>query len=241
MREMAIAVAVPAPLYKTFDYSCDGDAPPLPGARVRIPFGRRHLTGIVIGAARPVAGEKRALKAIAEVLDDAPLLPPAVLELCEWAAAYYQHPIGEVVATALPGGLRAGRVAQLERPRALQLTPAGRDALAALPKRSRRLREILETVAQGAAPPDGSAAHVRKALAAGWAEWVRLDEPAPGAPAPAPALTPEQAAALATLREQRGFGVTLLDGITGSGKTELYLQRAADVLAEGRQALVLVP
>ena len=242
------AVAVPAPLYKTFDYRVGEKMTIAPGARLRVPFGRRQLIGIAVGAPRLPPGEERQYKAIAELLDAAPLLPEELLELCRWAAAYYQHPLGEVLATALPSALRQGGATALKRVEALRLTAAGREALAALPARSRAQRVLLETLALAPRPrgdlPDTSAAVLNKALKQGWIEWFAVEDPL--APTEAgSALTDEQAAALALLRQgqQRGptFSVALLEGITGSGKTELYLQRAAEALAAGRQVLVLVP
>jgi primosomal protein N' (replication factor Y) len=181
--EPLVAVAVPAPLYQAFDYRVGEGLTIRPGARVRVPFGARQVVGVALEAPRVAQPGPRKYKAVAEVLDAEPLLPDELLELCRFAAGYYQHPLGEVLATALPSALRAGRAATLK--------------------------------ARAGAPAD------------------------PGEPAPP--LTPEQADALRALREAAGFHVTLLEGITGSGKTELYLQRAADVLAAGRQVLVLVP
>jgi primosomal protein N' (replication factor Y) len=184
--ERLVAVAVPAPLYNAFDYRVGEELAIRPGMRLRVPFGARQVVGVALEEPRPAPGEaaaSRKYKAVAEVLDAEPLLPEELLELCRFAAGYYQHPLGEVLATALPSALRAGRAATL-KPRA----------------------------------------------------------EAPAGPAePAPSLTPEQADALLALRQAKGFHVTLLEGITGSGKTELYLQRAADVLAAGGQVLVLVP
>lgn len=245
--ERLVAVAVPAPLYNAFDYRVGDELTIHPGMRLRVPFGARQVTGIALEEPRPApreAAASRKYKAVAEVLDAEPLLPEELLELCRFAAGYYQHPLGEVLATALPSALRAGGDAALKAPQALRITPAGREAIAALPKRSRAQRALLECLATAPTARDALPAHspaaLRKLLQQRWIEWFEPSAPATTREA-APPLTAEQAEALRALREANGFHVTLLEGITGSGKTELYLQRAADVLAAGRQVLVLVP
>jgi primosomal protein N' (replication factor Y) (superfamily II helicase) len=237
-------VAVPVPLFKAFDYRVGEGMTIAPGVRVRVPFGRRQLVGIVLEAPRALDTGAREYKAIAEALDPVPLLPAELMELCSWAAAYYQHPIGEVLATALPSALRQGGATAIKAAQALRVTDAGRTALATLPARSRAQRALLEALAAAPRPrgdlPDISAAVLGKALQKGWVESIAVAD-APVAAEAAPALTAEQAAALTLLRAEPGFTVALVEGITGSGKTELYLQRAADVLDAGGQVLVLVP
>ena len=239
-----VAVAVPAPLYSHFDYRVGEEVAIAPGMRLRVPFGSREIIGLALEAPRADAGAARRYKNVAAVLDAEPLLPADLLDLCRFAADYYQHPIGEALATALPSTLRQGGDTALRTPQSLRLTAAGRAALASLPKRSRAQRAVLEALAAAPGPrdalPEHSPAVLRKLLAAGWIEWF---EPRPE-PAPiesGPPLTTEQAAGLEILRASAGFSVSLLEGITGSGKTELYLQRAADAIAAGRQVLVLVP
>jgi primosomal protein N' (replication factor Y) len=246
MTERHVAVAVPAPLYRAFDYRVGEGMTIAPGVRLRVPFGRRQLTGVALAAPRAASGVdgKRTYKDVAAVLDAEALMPPDLLELCLWAAAYYQHPIGEAVATALPAGLRRGAAAELKRPQQLHLTASGRDALATMPARARARRALLEALFARDRPrselPEHSPAALRLALAHGWVERVAAPESGVAVEA-APVLTDEQGRALAVLDAATGFGVSLLEGITGSGKTELYLQRAAAVLAAGRQVLVLVP
>ncbi|GIW71726.1 MAG: primosomal protein N' [Planctomycetota bacterium] len=191
-------VALPVPLPQTFHYLVPAELSDrvAPGHRVRVPFGRRRLVGIVLGrlelAASAVPEER--LRPIAEAPDTSPCLPPGVLELCRFAARYYRVPLGEVLEAALPGAVRQRR---------RRLVPADTDA----------------------SPPAAGAA-------------------AAGGAAALPPLTAEQARALATVLEDvraGRFGVTLLHGITGSGKTEVYLRAIGETLALGRQALLLVP
>ncbi len=240
MSTLLASIAVPVPLYRSFDYRLGGEAPRR-GARVQVPFGRRQLVGIVVGSAREAADEAD-YKAIDAVLDlDAPLLNPELMTLCEWSAGYYQHPLGEVLAAALPGRLRHGAAAELAPPpQALMLTDAGRTALATMPARHRAQRALLERLArQPQAVVEVPAAQRRRLLDAGWATLQAL---APAVPdVLPPTLTAEQDAALTALRDGTGFRATLLEGVTGSGKTELYLRLIADQIAAGRQVLVLAP
>ncbi|MGH8443358.1 MAG: primosomal protein N' [Nevskiaceae bacterium] len=242
--ERLVAVAVPVPLYTHFDYRAGEDLAIVPGARVRVPFGARQLVGVALAAPRTEAAAARRYKSVGEVLDAESLLTPELLELCGFAAGYYQHPLGEVLATALPSALRSGGDTALKTLQSLRITPAGRAALKDVPARAHAQRALLEALRAGAASrdvlPEHSPTMLRKLLQNQWAEWF---EPPPDV-APreaAPPLTAEQAEALRALREATAFSATLLEGITGSGKTEVYLQRAADVIAGGRQVLVLVP
>ncbi|MCR5884329.1 primosomal protein N' [Rhizobacter sp. J219] len=192
---LPVRVAVDAPQHSGLGGALDylSEHSPSPGALVRVPLGRREVTGVVWpGAAEPEPS--MALKPIASVLDAVPPLSARWCELVEFAATYYQRGLGEVALSVLPPELRKLDNTQLAQ-------------------RVARLRK-------------------------GWAV------PAAG-PAPVrPELTPDQAAALARLAELSQPGaapVVLLHGLTGSGKTEVYLRAAEDALAAGRQVLVLVP
>lgn len=240
-----LAVAVPVPIARAFDYVLPaGIAMPQPGQRVLVPFGKRELVGMVVATARPPADDGRSYKQIIAVIDASPIAPASWLEALRWAGAYYQHPLGEVIAAALPTPLREGRRVALRQAQRLALTDAGRAALAKLPARSQRLRQGMEqlplTVAYGLAVPGLDAAQLRRLRAAAWL----TESPAPP-PQPlitvGPALTTAQAEALAALNGGAGFNVSLLEGVTGSGKTELYLRLAEQALAQGQQVLVLCP
>ena len=154
MNPTLISVSVPAPLFQAYDYRVPGHwtARPQRGCRVRVPFGRRELVGVVVAPPRPLDGDAADYKPAAELIDETPLLPPELLGLCEWAAGYYQHPLGEVLAAALAGRLKQGAAADFELPQALRLTPAGLDKLAATPARQRG-PESGSQVSGGAAAP----------------------------------------------------------------------------------------
>jgi primosomal protein N' (replication factor Y) (superfamily II helicase) len=248
-----VTVSVPVPLRRTFEYSVPTAFAEqlVPGTRVRVPFGRRQLIGVVLAAPREVAAPDYACKPITEVLDTQPALPPELFELCRWTADYYQHPIGEVFAAVLPGPLRRGEALATATDTWLRLGAAGQQALATLPARATALRGVLEALADAPLPRASLLAErasagtaLRRALAEGWVEAYEVAAQLPPLALlePEPTLSAEQAAALAALAAApEGFSTRLLEGVTGSGKTEIYLRLTAQVLAAGRQVLVLAP
>jgi len=250
-----VKVAVPVPLRRTFDYLAGAAAGSglAPGVRVRVPFGRRRLVGVVIGDSDASEVDAARLKRVGEVLDSEPLLAAPALSLLKWAAAYYHHPIGEVVHAALPASLRRGDPATLPRVERWAATGAGLTADAAQLARAPLQRRLLAELQQH---PGGVDAARLRVLSAGWRAaaralqergWVevRSEEaatPPAQAPVPGPVLTADQQRAVEVLHAgSPGFTGFLLHGVTGSGKTEVYLRAVEQALAAGRQALILVP
>ena len=240
-----VAIALPVPLRRNFDYRVPEELRERlqPGMRVQVPFGRRRCVGLVVAPPRAEPPGEFAYRPVEAVLDDAPVAPADWLELVRWAADYYQHPLGEVVAAALPAAVRAGREQRGRRaPARPVLTAAGRSALPGLPARAHRLRALLQALAVDAATVPLDAATLRRAVASGWVEMQAAPGLPPAPVAEPPQLTPAQAEALAALPAAgSGFSVSLLEGVTGSGKTELYLRLAAQALAQGCQVLMLAP
>ncbi|MHB8455781.1 MAG: primosomal protein N' [Acidiferrobacterales bacterium] len=248
-------VAVPSPLRRIFDYLPPQSAVlARPGARVRVPFGKRVVVGVVIGTADQSEISESRLKPILDVLDPGPLLPDKLLKLLVRVADYYQHPIGEVIHSALPLALRRGKPATIKSAESWVITPAGRLGLASGNTRPGAATQILKALADAASPADAT---VLAAFSKRWRqalrslvvrEWVAVvaghrPEPLPAADqVPAPDLSAAQKVAVAAITDGiADFHCYLLHGVTGSGKTEVYLRTIAQVLNSGAQVLVLVP
>ena len=250
---LVLKVAVPAPLRQLFDYlPAKGGDLPAPGCRCEVPFGNRVLVGVVWGHQQSeVDGGK--LKPIRRVIDPQALLDEDLMALCDHAASYYHHPIGDVIATMLPVLLRQGNEALLPGRLEWQLTAQGRFAEPSALSRAPRQQQALELLQQHPAglPADMLAGMdiQRTALTAlekkGWVALREVEAPAPAARSLMAEVPPipgtEQLAAIKAIQGAHGFTPFLLDGITGSGKTEVYLQAMAPLLAENKQILVLVP
>ncbi|RMG30720.1 MAG: primosomal protein N' [Gammaproteobacteria bacterium] len=250
-----LRVALPCPRPSCFDY-----LPPVgirrealqPGQRVEVPFGPRRVIGLLWDIAPHARVSPARLRRALRLLDPSPLLPPDLLDLLHWAARYYHHPVGEVVQAALPALLRQGRPPAWREVRRWFPTPETARGCEALDRRAPRQAQALRTLLehpQGLAETDWpgrpSLAVLRRLEARGLVRCESGPDPGlvpapPQVPAPAPTLTREQRAALAQLPE-RGFACHLLEGVTGSGKTEIYLRLIAQCLERGRQALLLVP
>jgi primosomal protein N' (replication factor Y) len=252
---MIFQVALDTPLRRVFDYlppaqRSAAQAAPRPGVRVLVPFGRQRLIGILVGIVTESTLPLPKLKAAHELLDEQPVFDPVTFELLRWAADYYHHPIGEVYAAALPVSLRKGlpAAASIEY---FSLTDQGREELnRPSSKRAPQQRALLSWLAdraQATADEVSEAFPLKllKGLAArGWIA-ARPDVPdtIPMQMHPGElALTGAQAQAVDTiLATLPNFNAHLLYGVTGSGKTEVYLRVIAAAIAAGGQALVLVP
>jgi primosomal protein N' (replication factor Y) len=255
-----LRIALDTPLRRLFDYLPPEDESPRladVGTRVRVPFGRQRLVGVVCAHAATSELSRDKLKRILVVLDDEPVIDARVMELLEWASQYYHHPLGEVIAAALPKLAREGAAARASTER-WYATPDGIAALADNRlSRARRQRELLELVCARA----GISSEELQQGAGDWRTAMRelvkrgfvssadvADEAAAPAEAaaliraPGPPLSDEQAQAVAAIDATSGrFAPFLLHGITGSGKTEVYLHAVEHAMRRGQRALVLVP
>lgn len=244
-------VAVPTPLYRAFDYL----APVMlaPGVRVRVPFGRREVVGVVVGEVARSELPSNRLKSITQPLDTRAIMPSSMLSLLQWAADYYHHPVGEVIHTALPVRLRQGHAPVVGGVKVWSLTPAGRAADPQTLKRAPAQKHVFEALAAATEGLDAEqlaqvsqrfAAALKALRAKGWvSSHQRERQPVVnGNLQAAPSLNPDQKSAVtAMLAGLGGFHPFLLHGVTGSGKTEVYLSVIEQALAQGKQALVLVP
>lgn len=269
MSEMFVRVALDHPLPTLFDYRCAAPAP-APGTLVAVPFGKRGVVGLVVEVSANSDVPAERVRDVTATCDACAPLSAEWLELVSFAADYYQRPLGEVALPALPQALRdPARWPRLfaAAPR-FRLTPAGRAALPdALPARGAALRRLARALADGG-PLDASEARAlhpkASATLAAWQAqgWVEVQADADGGSTVGPhagsvarpdgaggdavarpAPTDEQRQAVDEIAGAKGFSPFLLHGVTGSGKTEVYL-RALERLFEAQpdaQALVLVP
>jgi primosomal protein N' (replication factor Y) len=253
-----IQVALPVPIRRTFDYLPLPDTPVnllQPGTRVKVPFGKRQLIGIIHGVIPHSSFGDDNLKTITALLDEEPAITPALIRLCQWAADYYQHPLGDVYGHALPSLLRSKEDSWNETSVRWQLTQKGRlIGLDQLRRASRQIRalEVLREHPNGLHQPllkgfeielpalralleKGLVAqHEDRAPRQHWQQDRLLAESHL-------TLNEEQKHALQPIVDCTEFRSFLLDGVTGSGKTEVYLQAITHCLKQGKQALVLVP
>ncbi|TLY66690.1 MAG: primosomal protein N', partial [Gammaproteobacteria bacterium] len=254
-----LRVALDTPLRRLFDYLPPAEAGtgPLPaiGARVRVSFGRQRLIGLVLAAADTSEVPQERLKPILEVLDARPVLDPAAIELLTWAAQYYHHPIGEVLTGALPRPLRFGAGAVEVEERWAATDAGARAGADGEPRRAPKQRSLLTFLIENGGAPAGilderlgswreaaRALLARGLIASAAIRIETLPSPEARLRAAGPVLLPEQSAAIEAVASGFGrFGAYVLHGITGSGKTEVYLRLIERVLAQGRRALVLVP
>jgi primosomal protein N' (replication factor Y) len=245
-----LQVVFDTPLRRRFDYlpAADGAAAPRPGARVRVPLGKRRAVGVVAAIAKESALPRARLRRVIAAIDAAPLWDDTTFALLLWAAEYYHHPLGEVLFGAMPKMLRAGAPAQRDET-SWRLSAAGRAALAAEPRLGWRQRALIELVGEAGASGDAIAAagctEARASLVRrGWLEPFTTAAAAPpsGLGRAGPVLTADQAAACERIAATVGsYAAWLLHGVTGSGKTEVYMRLIELALAAGRGALVLVP
>jgi primosomal protein N' (replication factor Y) (superfamily II helicase) len=242
---MILRVALDVPLPKLFDYRAEDATRADIGCRVLVPFGKKRVVGLIVEVADDSKVPASRLRSAEKILREVAPLTRDWLDLLKFCSGYYQRPLGEVAAAALPPRLRTGRPVP-DAPPAYALLPAGQAALATIPSRQRRLRALLARLAEGPAseseiPVRGVRSLLERGTEAGWIAPFAQDPPEPGF-VRAHELTSEQEEALGILRRGSDkFGVSLLFGVTGSGKTEIYLQLISEALGRGKQVLVLVP
>jgi len=258
MTDVFVRVAVDQPMPVLFDYRYALPHEPAPGMLVLVPFGRREVVGLICEIASTTDVPASKLRSVSRICVDCPPLSMQWIALAGFAADYYQRGLGEVALPALPQALRdASRWERLlaVEPRFV-LLPSGRAEMHdALPARATALRRLADalTAETSLGLSDARALHPKAAaildewLERGWIARAAPETPPPqaspmGAAQP-PQLTDEQREAVEAIAGAQGFAPFLLHGVTGSGKTEVYLHALAELLAArpDAQALVLVP
>lgn len=249
---MIVNIAVPCPLRRSFDYLVaepDGAALRI-GQRVKVPFGRRELVGVVLKVMGGSEATVEGLKPLSGVLDVDPLITGRVFRLLEWCSGYYHHPIGEVFSAALPTLLRQGGELAYKGQRCWLLSDVGREIAPESLTRAAKQQRLLALLHSHDVLSDRQLSDLLTAWQApmralrdkGWVYAEQRPEISEAEPVAALPLNDEQAVAVAAIEAGReAFHPFLLNGVTGSGKTEVYLSIAEKVLAEGCQVLVLVP
>lgn len=262
-----VKVAIPCPLYRTFDYRLKAEYkdPIQPGLRVRVPFGSRNVLGMIIEEVSDSEITHDKLKSVISVLDEKNLLGAPVLQLLLWAARYYAHPLGEVLQTALPVYLRHNEDTKPPQDEYWQILFPAFDApsiqeetlkkLKSAPKQRQLLQLLLTSGKEGMDAKTlneridnwrpAAKALIKKRLI------QQIEKPSLCTLAsitsqqtePATVhLNEEQKAAISSIIPWlHQHAVHLIDGITGSGKTEIYLALCESILASGKQVLLLVP
>lgn len=240
-------IALPVPLYQLYDYRLT--QPAEVGMRVKVPFGKRDAIGVIVNIDQQTDVPIECLKDISEIIDNQPLFTPAVWQLLNWAVSYYHFPIGEVIFHAMPVLLRQGKQASKAEIKQWQLTELGKNCDLKSLSRSYKQQLLLTSLKNKTFSENDFSANIfhqlekkqlikQVSVTPDTVEWqshfstnptsIRLNE--------------EQAKAIASVNKQnQKFNVFLLEGITGSGKTEVYLNILSNILSAGKQALILVP
>ncbi|KOY62645.1 primosome assembly protein PriA [Photorhabdus heterorhabditis] len=250
-----VQVALPVPLTRSFDYLLPANSQlPVAGMRVTVPFGKRKAIGIVTGTTDSSDIPAEQLKPIESILDTRPLFSADLWQLLLWASNYYHYPLGEVLFHALPVLLRQGKPAEPTPLWQWRVTPTGAEIPLAQLKRSPKQQQALATLRQKTIyrhqitelelSESALQSLKKKALidlypmqpeSKDWRNHFQIT-------GERLKLNTEQATAIGAIRaEDQQFSAWLLAGVTGSGKTEIYLSVLENILAQGKQALILVP
>ena len=249
-RYASFAIAIP--LYRVFDYAIETNDPAIVGTRYRLPFGKGHKIGVLLSVSESSALDSKKIKPVLEALDAESVVSEHMLDLCRWMASYYLQPPGDVVFQCLPKYLRGNRSQKPSRVKVWFAETIDDNTRATIIKRSPRQAELLQAIE---AAKNGINAAQLKQINPNWhgvimaleskslIRW-QWSKPARAeiATQPAPELNAEQRQVVESVGSNLvEFAVHLLDGITGSGKTEVYFALIEQMLEQKRQIIYLVP
>ncbi len=246
-----LRIALDVPLDTSFDYLAGEDEPAAVGDCVLVPFGNRKVLGVVMEVAESSAVPLTRLRQIERVVREVPPLPADLIALLRFCSDYYQYPLGQAVINALPARLRSTRpIRSLAEPAYQASEEALRADIEILPPRRIAQRRLLRELKAGRVLTRAAAGKLvsrpgpalQELARLGLAKEVEVVGPSPDTPEQAPSLNSgQQDAACAISRSLGGYRAWLLHGVTGSGKTEVYLRVLAEVIGRGGQGLVLAP
>lgn len=253
MKKSVASVALPVPINRLFDYEIPPELPDLkPGQQVRVLFGKRKLLGIVMDVGQGSDFSAGELKPVTARIEETPALARETRELLTWVSTYYRQPIGEVVALALPVRVRQGRAAPRQSSLDLffVLSEQGRcEDLTALKRAPAQQRLIVELRQHGGPLSQAklledcgtSLAALKKLVDRGLVVPASKIHPEPGTERPATLNEAQNEVAQQVVANFSKFYPVLLFGVTGSGKTEVYIEWMKHALSMKRQILMLVP
>ncbi|KEY91242.1 primosomal protein N' [Candidatus Photodesmus blepharus] len=247
-------IVLPIPLDKQFDYLIPAHLSPILGGRVSVPFGKQVLVGIVVQLLNESTCSRKQLKPISQVLDANSLWPEKLYSLLSWCSEFYHCSLGETLHSALPSMLRKGKPAKFSKFIEWKLTHMGRRQLTKGFGRAVKQAKVMKMLESGTVTHQDfldeqvNMIVLRTLENKGWIKKSCFSKPTFSSfsnsietDVDKPSLNQEQKLAIATVNCNSEFGCYLLEGVTGSGKTEVYLNLIKTVLEKGRQALILVP
>ena len=244
--------AIAIPIYRIFDYAIEPGKSGAAGSRYRLPFGQGYKTGLLLEKHDSTSVPGNRIKAAGECLDDEPVLSEHMIRLARWIANYYLQPLGEVLFQCLPGYLRGSKAVKPDRVKYWQAKSIDAGVRDKIERRSPRQFELLVAIERSEAGLNAvqlkainqgwhgliRALEEKDAIKWGWLTPTRIDH----SDAIIPDLTAEQEQSYSQIKSRSDrFSVHLLDGITGSGKTEVYFRLIQDALSRKQQVIYLVP
>ena len=253
---LILKVALDVPLYKLFDYQLNkkNSTKPSIGSRVLVPFGKQKKVGVIIDIANRSSVAKSKLKECISILDENPIFEKKQLDFIHFASNYYQYPLGRVLYAAMPGNLRKGK-SLTKFIDSIVITDNGKNVdLDSLKKRAPKQAALMSILMENHTLDSNGLSNIfpewkkysKRPIEKNWIkieqiieshkDIQKLDKNTKG-----PTLNPEQKKAILDVKKSHTFNTFLLDGVTGSGKTEIYLSLISDVIERGQDALILVP